>query len=855
MDKEIKIIIGVAISALLIFSGYQLFFQQDRPYDRSSAFTQSTDYSSPLSKLQSEYPTLYNQYKDIIGNTGSNGVDNIHISDKVVFSEDIYSAYDGKLEIPVNYEWYYSDLDDFWPCYQQSNGKAEMARVSWSLEVIEADGTKYAAGTYSTGYSSHFRGDSPSYISSYNIDLPLHYWDLMWREEYNLGKDDSSASNKYGDHEYIRQKEGGSACANINWDGIHGLDGTVNFNFKTSTAFLLHVKIHGAYWDYYSAIYDPYIHSEKKSITIADGYAFVLSDKPSTYVGDEKVDVKITTRDSETTKLLDNAKVTLSGDINKEGNTENGIIIFEDVTEGYYDLTVRKGEYHIKEQKIKISVDNTEFDIALDTMLQSYDVTINALSNSGIAISNAVVRLKPYDTQSDYIEKTTDSIGRVTFYDVRDGYYGFFIKHPDFHSDEFTKEIKESVSLTYMLEEIDNPPVMDSIRAPSKIENEKSFSIDVDAFDPDGDMISEYWVDWGDTPYSDEWDKYDVYDTISHTYTMKPTWYKSFQPEEEYIVTVKAKSKALTSEPMTDKITVCYVNEEPTVNRIIHQPIGYPGIRYTFEVRADDPDRYPHKDLLYKIDWGDGDTSSWTSNPKFSHSYDQPGFYSVKAKVDDGEDESGWYTLKDAKYGVTEENFIVGNLRFETPDITSLSIASPGKTSNAVIHMRTKQPAEMFDIYVYVSGGEGLIKSWSKVDKSFTGEEYISTVKFVCNEEGNVDVAAKAVPTPDAFEGYITSLVDVKRGTCEPYYDKDSPYNKHDNQFKEEEEPEEEPEEEYDPYRNMNDGNVSDEANLYDSSKDTQKLFPTFEILVIIFIAMLPFILTGLWIANRRRKK
>lgn len=877
MDKEYKILVGIAIAALLIFSGNMLFFQDDKPYDRSSAFTQSTDYSSPLSKLQSKYPTLYNQYKDMIGNTGSKGVDNIHITDNVVFSEDIYSANDGKVEIPVDIGWYYTKVDDFWSCKKQSNGLAEMASLTWKAEIIHQDGHKYAP---KNEHHWTIKNNWPDYLSDCDFDLPWYNWDDMWMGLYgcpNFGSNkDESPSNRYGEHEYVALQNGYGCCVpevyernwagtitdshpEWIWDGTSSYSGTIELNFKKPTAFLFHVEIRGNYWDYHSEWWDPAVNSEKKEITIAEGYTFIVSDVPSSYVGDEKVDINIEVKNKDNMETIDEAKVRLSGEIDVEGTTSDGIIDFNDIPEGFYNINIRKGEFHIKEQEIKISVENTNFEYYLEPLAEKNDVTVNIISTSGFQVDGALVRLKPINNPDAYIEEYTDISGQAVFTQIREGRYEVVVKHPEFYSDSFALNSENIDRAIYEIVEIDNPPLIQKVKAtPERIETGGKIRLSIDAYDPDLDEITGYRVDWGDTPYLKQkynWEEYDSFDEITHTYEMtKEIWMKSFQPEEQFTISVQAKSKALYSEVAKKTITVYYVNKQPYVEKIIHQPVGYPGIRYSFEIKGKDPDNYPN-DLQYRIIWGDGDISDWSSNSKFSHTYSKPGAYTIQAKVSDGQTESKWYTMKDSKYGVKEENFIVGHMRLEKPDITSLSIASPGKTSNAVITMKTMQDADDFDIYVYISGEEGVINSWRKVEKSYNGKEYLANIKFVCHEEGEVTVASKAMPSYEALEGYITSLVDTKRGECKPYYDKDSPYNKHDNPFREDEEEPSEPEQEYDPHRNMNEGNISDEANLYDESKNTEQLFPIFEIIVIILISAIPFILTVIWIANRRRRR
>ncbi len=97
-------------------------------------------------------------------------------------------------------------------------------------------------------------------------------------------------------------------------------------------------------------------------------------------------------------------------------------------------------------------------------------------------------------------------------------------------------------------------------------------------------------------------------------------------------------------------ITVSKYNDPPDPPGIYGKTSGKPGITYTYEFTAFEPDE---QDVSYYVDWGDGTITDWTdyqaSGTPYSedHIWETEDTFEIKAKAKDIHGgESVWSTLK-----------------------------------------------------------------------------------------------------------------------------------------------------------------------------------------------------------------
>jgi len=170
-----------------------------------------------------------------------------------------------------------------------------------------------------------------------------------------------------------------------------------------------------------------------------------------------------------------------------------------------------------------------------------------------------------------------------------------------------------------------------------------SYFYTTSAIDPDGDDIQYGW-DWDGDGIVDEYSNLmnsGNVDSRSHAWTSTGT----------YNVKVKAKDEhnALSdfSSPLAVTIT-SGENQPPSIPIITGPTSGMIKTSYNYILNSTDPDG---DDIIYLIDWGDGDTdiASGESNEEVTlkHTWSSQGNYIIKAKAKDVHGaESDWATLE-----------------------------------------------------------------------------------------------------------------------------------------------------------------------------------------------------------------
>jgi len=212
-----------------------------------------------------------------------------------------------------------------------------------------------------------------------------------------------------------------------------------------------------------------------------------------------------------------------------------------------------------------------------------------------------------------------------------------------------------------------NPPEIPTIlRAPNEAYIGDNVAFHVTSYDADADGI-DYYFDWGDGNISG-WDNYyrdsgqEVVGT--HIWTCEGT----------YEVKIKAKDeKGLESGFITTSINIVEENFPPNKPTISGDSQGQDGSSHEFWVCAIDPNE---DSVSYYIEWGDGETTGWTSfynsNQSVCKSHTFPDLefleknhpYSVRVKAKDEEGlESVWsdpfpFTLPKNKLGFFTRSFI-----------------------------------------------------------------------------------------------------------------------------------------------------------------------------------------------------
>jgi aminopeptidase YwaD len=187
-----------------------------------------------------------------------------------------------------------------------------------------------------------------------------------------------------------------------------------------------------------------------------------------------------------------------------------------------------------------------------------------------------------------------------------------------------------------------NPPKTPALTGPTYCVINVDYSYTFSTTDPDGDDIF-YYIDWGDGSNSGWLGPFSSGQT--------GTAVKSWTLAGTYNAKAKAKDINGVQSEWSDSLVVTVVTDRPPSTPTITGPDqGKPGTPYLFTFTSVDPDGDP---VFYWVEWGDNTTSGWVgpfssgSTAAISHTYDNKGTFTVRAKAKDTYDvESGWGTFQ-----------------------------------------------------------------------------------------------------------------------------------------------------------------------------------------------------------------
>jgi hypothetical protein len=180
------------------------------------------------------------------------------------------------------------------------------------------------------------------------------------------------------------------------------------------------------------------------------------------------------------------------------------------------------------------------------------------------------------------------------------------------------------------------PPDKPIVSGPIDGEPNIEYEYTIEITDADGDDMY-LWIDWGDEtqgwlgPY-----------TSGSVHNIMHTW------EDPGVFEVRAKTRDVNYEESqwSDSLIVSIGNLAPNKPEINGPPSGLIDSDIEFTFVATDPN---NDQLLYYIDWGDGNTEEWIGpynsgeEVVLTHSWNEEKRFSVKAKVKDPDGlETGW---------------------------------------------------------------------------------------------------------------------------------------------------------------------------------------------------------------------
>ena len=183
------------------------------------------------------------------------------------------------------------------------------------------------------------------------------------------------------------------------------------------------------------------------------------------------------------------------------------------------------------------------------------------------------------------------------------------------------------------------PPNAPTISGPDSAQVNESVTFTASATDPDGDNVA-IRFDWGDGNIS-SWSSYVSSGqsvSMSHIWTSVGTYYVKAQAKDMNGVTSGWSS--------AHKIVITGANNSPNAPVVSGPDSAQVNESVTFTASATDPDG---DNVAIRFDWGDGNTSNWSSyvssgqSVSMSHTYTTAGTYYVKAQAKDVNGAvSGW---------------------------------------------------------------------------------------------------------------------------------------------------------------------------------------------------------------------
>ena len=182
-------------------------------------------------------------------------------------------------------------------------------------------------------------------------------------------------------------------------------------------------------------------------------------------------------------------------------------------------------------------------------------------------------------------------------------------------------------------------PYEPMVLGPDSAQVNESVTFTASATDPDGDNVA-IRFDWGDGNTSD-WSSYVSSGqsvSMSHIWTSVGTYYVKAQAKDMNGVTSGWSS--------AHKIVITGANNSPNAPVVSGPDSAQVNESVTFTASATDPDG---DNVAIRFDWGDGNTSNWSSyvssgqSVSMSHTYTNAGTYYVKAQARDVNGAlSGW---------------------------------------------------------------------------------------------------------------------------------------------------------------------------------------------------------------------
>lgn len=266
----------------------------------------------------------------------------------------------------------------------------------------------------------------------------------------------------------------------------------------------------------------------------------------------------------------------------------------------------------------------------------------------------------------------------------------------------------------------------------------ETLSFSAHTIDPDDDDIA-YQFDWGDGNLS-SWSSY-----VSSGQSVSIN--HSYSSEDTYEVIVKAKDingkesnwsvghQVEIVKPDTSDTTS---NSPPNTPSTPSGPNdGYIDSVYKFTTFTNDPDT---NDIAYKYDWGDGDTTAWSSyyssgdTISLNHSYGSEGIFDIRAKArDNNGNESEWSNA---------HNINISGVPNSPPDVpTNPSGPDSGfiDKSYDFIGLTTDQDGD--SISYQFSWGNGDLSNWS--DYVVSGSPVTMSYQYANGGSYDIQVRAK----------------------------------------------------------------------------------------------------------------
>ncbi len=197
-------------------------------------------------------------------------------------------------------------------------------------------------------------------------------------------------------------------------------------------------------------------------------------------------------------------------------------------------------------------------------------------------------------------------------------------------------------------------------------------------------------------------------------------------------------------------------NHQPDQPSLTGTSSGHHGEQYTYQVSTTDPDG---DDVKYYIDWGDGENTGWTGwyssgqGTSKSHTWDEPGYYDVKAKAkDEFGAESSWKILQ-----VYMDN------RDPAPPTTPSGETS-GYHGTEYTYCTSATDPDGDNVKYWFDWGDGENSGWTNYYNS--GESGCASHSW--DEPGDYQVKAKAKDEFGAESGWSTPVLYVHMANRAP---------------------------------------------------------------------------------------